>query len=461
MVHFYRNWKITLVGWCAACLLLIVAACSSAEPGGDPGTGSSGGDDPGSSAEQPAPEPTVPHPAERPAELVFLYPPSGTEELFMDRFGEQIQKKFPQYSLKFIERQSGDSHYANLLSSNQPIDILIASSNVTGEYLTGLKLENDISDLIKKYDYDLTSIEPSLIEAQREMAGGGIYGLPYNSGAMVFLYNKDLFDKFGVDYPEDGMTWDELYDLAGRMTRTDSDQKYRGIVFSLASVIRTNQMSAPYFDPESHKALFTDDVFTRVFENVARFFEIPGMELPNNRYSEQSNLFLQDQTVAMMLHTGGMVPRTAEALDNWDIATVPSLSDRPGVGFQAAPDYFYITSRSADRDAAFQVLAYMTSEEYQTWMASHLAFIPALSDPSRAMQSFGSGLPGIQGKNVQALIPREYARMVMPSKYTTIANREMNNTLSAISSGIDLNTALREAAERADQQVQADLEANK
>ncbi|MEF3311201.1 extracellular solute-binding protein [Paenibacillus sp. GYB004] len=388
-------------------------------------------------------------------ELTFLYPPSGTEEIFKARFGEQIQKKFPQYTLKFIPRQS--DNYSGLLASKDPIDIVIVSLNNTGTYLTDLGLESDISDLIKKYNYDLSRIEPSLIDIQRRMANGGIYGLPLGTGAMVFLYNKDLFDKFGVSYPRDGMTWDEVYDLTRRMTRTDGGIQYKGMIFGFASVIRSNQLSAPYFDSKTGKAMFTDNNFVQMFTNVARFYKIPGMEIPNNKYSDQADQFLKDQTVAMMINTGGMVARTAEALKNWDIASVPTLKEKPGLGMQAGPDYLYITNRSAQRDAAFQVLTYIASDEYQEWMARNLAFVPALKDSKKAMQNFGAGLQGIQGKNVQAIVSQPYAPLTLASPFTANANTEMNNALNAFSAGKDVNTALREAAERIDKRIEQEM----
>jgi multiple sugar transport system substrate-binding protein len=432
----------------SGCMVLLLSAC---------GGGSAAKTDPGAAGKEAplTPEAEAARVANSKLELTFLYPPSGTEELFMARFGAQIQKKFPQYTLKFIPRQS--DNYAALLGSKQPIDIMIAALNSTGPYLTGMGLESDISDLIKKYNYDLSRIEPSLIDIQRRMANGGIYGLPLGTGAMVFLYNKDLFDKFGVSYPRDGMTWDEVYDLTRRMTRTDGGIKYKGMVFGFASVIRSNQLSAPYFDSKTGKAMFTDHNFVQMFTNVARFYKIPGMEIPNNKYSDQADQFLKDQTVAMMINTGGMVARTAEALKNWDIASLPTLKEKPGLGMQAGPDYLYITNRSAQRDAAFQVLTYIASDEYQEWMARNLAFVPMLKDSKKAMQNFGAGLQGIQGKNVQAIVSQPYAPLTLASPFTANANTEMNNALNAFSAGKDVNTALREAAERMDKLIEQEM----
>ena len=39
---------------------------------------------------------------------------------------------------------------------------------------------------------------------------GGLYGIPSNTQTMVMYYNKTLFDAAGLDYPEDGWTWDDF-----------------------------------------------------------------------------------------------------------------------------------------------------------------------------------------------------------------------------------------------------------
>jgi multiple sugar transport system substrate-binding protein len=219
------------------------------------------------------------------------------------------------------------------------------------------------------------------------------------------------------------MTWDDLYNLTVKMTRQDGGQQFKGIVFGLASVIRQNQQSVSFFDASGQKAVFTNDRFADVFRNIARFYKIPGMELPGHKYKAQENEFIKDQKVAMLIDTGGWLLRTAE------------------------------TSRSQNRDAAFQVLAYMTSDEYQEWMVANLGFTPVLKNTGKVMENFGKSLPTAKGKNVKALIPNSFAPMAVPSEFTSIANAEMNNTLSAYSAGTDINTALREAEERANKKI--------
>lgn len=47
-----------------------------------------------------------------------------------------------------------------------------------------------------------------------------LYELPFRSDVWVLYYNKDVFDKAGVDYPTNDMTWDEYDKLARSVTDT-------------------------------------------------------------------------------------------------------------------------------------------------------------------------------------------------------------------------------------------------
>ncbi|MEF3303646.1 ABC transporter substrate-binding protein [Paenibacillus sp. GYB003] len=430
-----------------AAVCLIVSACGGrpADDAAQPDSGKSA--DPGAAAAAIADTKT---------DLYVAYPGSGEkDELFMQRFGDQIRKKFPNYTIKYVPRLAaeGTNYYASALASGTPIDIMIASLGTTFPYLMNLKLESDISDLIAKYRYDLSRIEPSLIEIQRQLANGGIYGLPWTSGSIVFLYNKDVFDKFGVPYPKEGMSWDDVYETAKKLTRTDGGQPYKGFAFQFDQLMATNQLSAPYFDPKTYKAKFLEDNFVKAFDNLVRFHRIAGNEPPA---AGAPNAFQKEKNVAMFMGTSGHVKPTAEQVPNWDAASVPVMAQKPDTGFQAAPEYFYITNKSKSRDAAFQVLAFIASDEFQEWLGRTNAILPVVKNPDQLMKTFGADLPGFAGKNVRSLIPRAYAPLTT-SPYLTIGNAEMLAALQAVLGGKDANTALREAGERADQRIAAEL----
>ncbi|TNJ63997.1 extracellular solute-binding protein [Paenibacillus hemerocallicola] len=429
----------------ASGLIGMLTACSGGAAGTEPSVGSDAKTSPAAEAAKAANEP---------AELVFYNTSNGwTKERFMEEYGDPIAKKFPNYTIKFITQENSQT-FPNLLAAGETVDIMLASVGLTPTFLLNYGAQSDISDLIKKFGYDLSRLEPSMVDIQRQLAGGGIYGLPVTNSSAALFYNKDLFDKFGVAYPKDGMTWDELYALAQKMTRQDGGVQYRGLTIAFQHLMFLNQLSAPHVDGTTNKALFTADKFVRSFENLARFYKIPGNELPNNKFNlgTQREPFYKSLDIAMFLSLSGSGTTFGDM--NWDAVQLPFLADAPNVGPQAYPNYFYITSMSKKRDAAFQVLDYVTSLDYQTWLAERGAF-PVIRDPAKLMEKFGASNPIYKGKRVSSLVPGKFAVPTMKTRYQDITDKEVLEALGQYAAGKDVNTALREAAERADKAIAA------
>jgi ABC-type glycerol-3-phosphate transport system substrate-binding protein len=79
--------------------------------------------------------------------------------------------------------------------------------------LTPLIQQNDAPDLD---DYYASALDPFAIE-------GSVWALPVSINVGVIYYNKDLFDQYGVAYPEMGWTWDDMLDAALRVRDPDKD----------------------------------------------------------------------------------------------------------------------------------------------------------------------------------------------------------------------------------------------
>jgi multiple sugar transport system substrate-binding protein len=385
-----------------------------------------------------------------------LVSPGLSEELFNQRFGDQLRKKFPKYTFTFIKTDANT--YKDLVATNQSFDLLLASSTGMAVYLLDYKLESDISDLIKKYKFDLSRIQQAPLDMQKQLGNGAIYGFPWTITPLVHIYNKDLFNKFGVAYPQSGITWDQLYDKARQMSRTDSGVKYRGLTMAFDHMMGLNQLGASYYDPKTFKATYSDDLFKKVFDNAARFWKLPGNEPTANKYSlgEVRDSFNKAQVTAMHLDVAGFAQIASTTMTNWELATFPVFADKPNIASSVLPDFSFITNKSANRDAAFQVLAYTVSDEYQQWMASTLMLLPALAKPEQAMKTFGDNIPGVKGKNVQAITANAFAPMQPFTPYYSLSATEMVAAINDYMAGKDTNTVLREAAERVDKKI-ADL----
>ena len=74
-------------------------------------------------------------------------------------------------------------------------------------------------------------IEPAIVDSLRG-PDGQLYGLAPVIRSSALVYNKDLFDRAQIDYPTDGMTWNEVFELAERMTFDNGENKVHGFTFS-------------------------------------------------------------------------------------------------------------------------------------------------------------------------------------------------------------------------------------
>lgn len=426
--------------------MLMLAACGG--NGGGSGSGSAGEG-----------ESTVPPKPAEPVALQFFHTSTGVSvDKFMEDYGNAIKKKFPHVTPVFAPLEKGNT-LPEMLAAGKTIDILWASIGHLHGNLLEYNLQYDMSELIKSSNYDLSRFEPTSIEMMRQSANGGIYGLPIGNSSAALFYNKDLFDKFGVPYPKDGMTWDETFELAKRMTRQDGGKQYRGMTFSFQHMALLNQFSLPHIDPASGKATFSSDPKWAAFtENFLRFNRIPGNEVDAKQMllAYQSTAFFDEKISAMHGTLSGGNPWASENMGMIDVVTLPTFKELPGVGPQGYPYYFNITSMSKHKEQAFEVITYLTSDEFQM-ERSKKGFLSALKNPA-IHQALGQDSPSLKGKglNLKALIPEKLAQPALKTKYQSIADqRLMASWYEMVQGKKDVNTGLSQAAETTDKGIEA------
>lgn len=417
------------------------------------GTGNEGGDegdkDSGSGSDNEDLEP-----AAEPVELYF-YSPSGDYDTagFMRVYGNAIQEAFPHVTPKYHE---ADKKLANLITTGEQLDVLYSSIGQTALSVLAYDMQFDISELIVKHNFDLTRLEPTTVQIQQQLADGGMYGLPVSTNSLTMYYNRDLFDQFGVGYPEDGMSWEETYDLTRTMSRTVDGVDYKGLILSIDHTMMLHPLSPVYIDKETNKGLFTTDTFRDALQTITDFYSISGNEVTNSTkdYGSQLKWYQDDKVVAMFLGLSKLgATHFAEHTNlNWDVATYPRYADQPDIGPQSYPNYFYISQVSEHKDIAFEVIAHMTSEEFQLELTRQGEF-PILNGTD-LMEHYAADLPHMQDKNIKALLPDTFAEPAFKGEFQQIGKVELREAYYNVILGEkDLNTALREANERIDQKI--------
>src|SRR5699024_9960427 len=106
--------------------------------------------------------------------------------------------------------------------------------------------------------FDLSGIIDENVEIVRKWSDGAFYYMPFEKRWEALYYNKDIFDKFGEDYPVDGMTWDEVASLARKLTGEVGGERYRGIEMYDANPM-LEQLEVNHVDPETDESMYASD----------------------------------------------------------------------------------------------------------------------------------------------------------------------------------------------------------
>lgn len=373
-----------------------------------------------------------------------------TEEEFNAYIVEPVKKKYPWITVEDVKYGKGNE-LEDLVASGQAPDLVIHHNLGGMQSYLDLGLAYPLTEMIKKYDMDIGRFEPETIEAVKASTSrDDLLALPYTRHFSALYYNKDIFDKFGVHYPKDGMSWDDAYELAKKLTRMEGGVQYRGLEQPRPER-PISQLSLPYVDPKTNKAVINTDAWKKALDFLLKIYQIPGNEQISD-IGDADKQFVTG-TLAMLATNNIFVEAEFDKHPdlNWDMASYPTWPEAPGKGMRVDQHMMSITNTSKNKDAAFLVISTITSNEVQMEISKNARF--SILKDKQIKDAFGANMGFLNGKNLQAV--HKTSPAAFPATvYDNYAKGPMTDALNeAVKTGKDLNTALREAEEKANQKI--------
>lgn len=389
-----------------------------------------------------------------PAPVTLNFFTHGNSIVLAETIESLVHKKYPHITLKTTKDAKGSTIF-DVLNAGQTPD-LISYSLGSLQDLRTLRLLGDLTPLIKQHGFDLKRLVPGAEEAARALSGNGELALmPFELNNNAIYYNKNIFDKFAVSYPKDGMTWEELLDVAKKVTRTDGGVQYRGFQYNALNVVYKDQLALGFVDPKTNKAAINTDSWKRWLDIMTSFYKIDG----NAQAGDEKVNFLKNQTVAMRTGPNYLtdLPAAMDAGLNVDFVSLPRFSGMSASSSQMNAPFYVIPSTTPHKDAAFQVIAYLMSDEVQTIMARQ-GRIPIINQES-VKKEYAKDLKGMEGKNLNAFFQDAIAKPVPSTAYDGQAKSIFTNAaLVPVYQGKkDMNTALREAEEQINKHIESEM----
>ncbi|MBR1743765.1 MAG: sugar ABC transporter substrate-binding protein [Lachnospiraceae bacterium] len=262
-------------------------------------------------------------------------------------------------------------------SGGEMPDVFWMHSNTAQMYM-----ENDLllplDDYIKSDDaIDLNNYYEGVVNLYKRSDNGVQYALPKDHDTIALLYNKAIFDKYGVNYPTDDWTWEDVREAAEKITtagksdgvygyavNTSNNQDgWYNVVYDYGAQVITDDHKGTTIGSEQGK---------NAMEMVRQLLEVSA---PQTTVAETGtdSLFMSGLT-AMITQGSWMINSfyTAENSKDYAWAMLP-YADVNGNGscdsgerFSAYNGLGWAASKSTkDPSAAYSLISYFCSEKGQ------------------------------------------------------------------------------------------------
>jgi multiple sugar transport system substrate-binding protein len=352
------------------------------------------------------------------------------QQAFYMQYGNAFQAMFPNVQLEVISTES-------VFNADDPVaemEKLLDEQKPDGLYLTeeqyaALAKKGKLYDLeavVKQDEFDLNSFLPSVIGLLKAHGGGKLYGLSPDFTSQALYYNKDLFDQYGIPYPTDGMSWEEVIQLASRFpvkkgSNTDPgpDKPIDDALYGLfqssdatnpAELIRTigEAKGLLYADADAKTVSVDTPEWKSIFQLVTDGYKTGAISMPSDsgsggpnmevravggrkamRFGPNSMRFMTGQAAMaidgpmlkdmlgmdknMKAGGGGSVKSESGGKGggplpfkniNWDVVTIPTDPSQPDVsGGLHLESVFSINASSENLPAAWEFLKYANGEQ--------------------------------------------------------------------------------------------------
>jgi multiple sugar transport system substrate-binding protein len=239
---------------------------------------------------------------QQPVQLRLLDASRMPADTFQSAVTDLLLKRQPMITIEPVVYPEG-TDWRTLLAGESPDLALIPLSELESGQAANEWL--DLSGIIQEMTVEARKLgqlpkdTDPLNGAEKIRSTEGTYGLlPPGKGASLY-FNKDIFDKFGIPYPAEGLTWGETKELTARLTRVDREIRYVGFAADRSLLLSHMSKLAPLANPQSERAQLMSEKWIPWLTALKSVYDVPGMEVEGIGRDLSKNRFIQKGDVAM------------------------------------------------------------------------------------------------------------------------------------------------------------------
>ena len=304
-------------------------------------------------------------------------------------------------------------------------------------------------DEIVSEDQDLSKVKeeyaPVLLDGFS--VDDNLYGLPNGTQTMVMYYNKTMFDEAGLEYPKDGWTWDEFYEDAKKLTKSDGSVYGFGLsssYFQLTPWWSTNNTAL--VDENQNPALNSK----KMVESVEFLDKLVKEKVTPDPISSDVYTMFSSKQLAMV-GAGRWVLNTWQdaGLTNADFDCVQwPVNEKEGSVFGGAA--WCISKNTENKELSIELLKSLVSEETLKAVAAGGQQVPPTESLATDTEIMGTTPDNIEGiwKAVTVASPAAAPTYFGDLEQTTLRCME-----EVFSGGKDVQQALDDAQKEVEEKA--------
>lgn len=361
--------------------------------------------------------------------ITILYPHYPS---FYEKYGKFFERAVPHIKLRVVERvlqEATDVACCDLIFINDLEKYRELAS--TGELLV-------LNDWIRQEDFDIVQMTPFVMD-QLYLDDRRIYGLAPRFESKALYYNEQLFEEYGIPLPSNGMTWNEVLELAQRFPAYDeSGERIYGFVsefFRDIPVLLTHQIASTQnltpIDPITLTVQANLPEWAEIWRKVLDAYQQgviydPALSdgdfvLEDPFLEGRAAMQITNQVTAYYLRD---LKQSEGRTIDWNVVTVPIQQAGTAMNPYMIHDIFAIAAQSNQKDAAWEFIQYIHSESF-TKLTEEYPLLINDGFPSRMVD-----IPEVDGRSMEPFL---IADAIMEIKQETIP-QEIINALVQVAS---------------------------
>lgn len=273
------------------------------------------------------------------------------------------------------------------------------------------------------------------------------YGWPFQGDTRVIIYDKELFDQWGVPYLSEQPTWDEILEKATKMTGVNPKtgaQNYGTTLSGSDGIVQiAESLGMSWGEGTVMSKLtfnFNTPEFLKAAEMVKKLYAL-GMVGGSTKFGEKENV----QPIGLRMGSWTWLNTQQRGLGaKYGVALLP-VSPKTGKSGMFAGGPLVISRNSKVKDAAWEFLKFAVSEEAQKFIFDNVygEAMPVIKAAEKWDAFKGPEMALVLKAMTQSTTPRWVYRA--DSVYKGI----IDNAATAIINGEDIQKALDTAVEEA------------